>query len=170
MPSTPWDVSRRLGWHRNVSAADNQRLKRTRCGAGADRHELRTCSRAPSELGFSTESKSSSNTSLARDEEPKAFATEPRRALGVASGVTAGHPPATRVASVPLQRRRTGGAAEVAVCELRRNHDTNWCSAGKVLRLRRFRYAVYLVVDDRKVVVVAVLHASRDPTDWQRRG
>jgi plasmid stabilization system protein ParE len=35
--------------------------------------------------------------------------------------------------------------------------------------LRRFPYAVYFVVDDGKVVVVAVLHASRDAAEWQRR-
>jgi plasmid stabilization system protein ParE len=35
--------------------------------------------------------------------------------------------------------------------------------------LRRFPYAIYLAIDVEIVVVVAVLHASRDPAEWQRR-
>lgn len=35
--------------------------------------------------------------------------------------------------------------------------------------LRRFPYAVYFVVDDDDVVILAVLHTSRDPATWQRR-
>ena len=35
--------------------------------------------------------------------------------------------------------------------------------------LRRFPYAVYFAVEADIVVVVAVLHASRDPAEWQRR-
>ena len=33
--------------------------------------------------------------------------------------------------------------------------------------LRRFLYAVYFAIEG-EVVVVAVLHASRDPAEWQR--
>lgn len=36
--------------------------------------------------------------------------------------------------------------------------------------LRRFPYAVYFAVEADFVVVVAVLHASRDPAEWQLRG
>lgn len=36
--------------------------------------------------------------------------------------------------------------------------------------LRRFPYAVYFAVEGDLVVVLAVLHASRDPAEWQRRG
>jgi plasmid stabilization system protein ParE len=36
--------------------------------------------------------------------------------------------------------------------------------------LRRFPYAVYFAIEGDIVIVVAVLHASRDPADWQRRG
>ena len=36
--------------------------------------------------------------------------------------------------------------------------------------LRRFPYAVYFAIEGDIVVVVAVLHASRDPAEWQRRG
>jgi toxin ParE1/3/4 len=35
--------------------------------------------------------------------------------------------------------------------------------------LRRFPYAVYFAIEGDVVVVVAVLHASRDPAEWQRR-
>jgi plasmid stabilization system protein ParE len=36
--------------------------------------------------------------------------------------------------------------------------------------LRRFPYAVYFAIEGDVVVVVAVLHVSRDPAEWQRRG
>ena len=35
--------------------------------------------------------------------------------------------------------------------------------------VRRFPYGVYFAVDDDVIVVLAVLHASRDPAEWQRR-
>ena len=35
--------------------------------------------------------------------------------------------------------------------------------------LRRFPYAVYFAIEDHVAVVVTVLHASRDPAEWQRR-
>jgi len=35
--------------------------------------------------------------------------------------------------------------------------------------LRRFPYAVYFAVEGDVLVVLAVLHASRDPAEWQRR-
>lgn len=35
--------------------------------------------------------------------------------------------------------------------------------------LRRFPYATYFAVEADVVVVLAVLHASRDPAEWQRR-
>jgi len=35
--------------------------------------------------------------------------------------------------------------------------------------LKRFPYAVYFAIEGEVVVVVAVLHASRDPAEWQRR-
>ena len=34
--------------------------------------------------------------------------------------------------------------------------------------LKRFPYAVYFAIEGDVVVVVAVLHASRDPAEWQR--
>lgn len=35
--------------------------------------------------------------------------------------------------------------------------------------LRRFPYGVYFAVEGDAIVVLAVLHASRDPAEWQRR-
>jgi plasmid stabilization system protein ParE len=35
--------------------------------------------------------------------------------------------------------------------------------------IRRFPYAVYFAVETEAVVVLAVLHASRNPAEWQRR-
>jgi len=35
--------------------------------------------------------------------------------------------------------------------------------------LRRFPYAVYFDPQGDSVVILAVLHASRDPAEWQRR-
>jgi plasmid stabilization system protein ParE len=35
--------------------------------------------------------------------------------------------------------------------------------------LHRFPYGGYFAVEDDLIVVLAVLHASRDPAEWQRR-
>lgn len=35
--------------------------------------------------------------------------------------------------------------------------------------VRRFPYAVYFAIEVDVIVVLAVLHASRDPAQWQRR-
>lgn len=35
--------------------------------------------------------------------------------------------------------------------------------------LRRFPYAIYFAIHSNVIVVLAVLHASRDPAEWQRR-
>ncbi len=35
--------------------------------------------------------------------------------------------------------------------------------------VRRFPYGVYFAVEDDVIVVLCVLHASRDPAEWQRR-
>ena len=35
--------------------------------------------------------------------------------------------------------------------------------------LRRFPYAVYFALDAEIIVVIAVLHVSRDPAEWRRR-
>jgi len=34
--------------------------------------------------------------------------------------------------------------------------------------LKRFPYAVYFTIDGADIVIVAVLHAGRDPAEWQR--
>jgi plasmid stabilization system protein ParE len=35
--------------------------------------------------------------------------------------------------------------------------------------LRRFPYAVYFSVENDTVVILAILHVSRDPAEWQQR-
>lgn len=35
--------------------------------------------------------------------------------------------------------------------------------------LRRFPYALFFVVEDKTLFVVACFHASRDPLQWQKR-
>jgi toxin ParE1/3/4 len=35
--------------------------------------------------------------------------------------------------------------------------------------LRGFPYAVYFAVEEDVILVIAVLHLSRDPAEWQRR-
>jgi plasmid stabilization system protein ParE len=35
--------------------------------------------------------------------------------------------------------------------------------------VRRFPYGVYFAVEDDVIVVLCVLHANRDPAEWQRR-
>jgi plasmid stabilization system protein ParE len=35
--------------------------------------------------------------------------------------------------------------------------------------LYRFPYAVYFIVDERAIVIIAVLHQRRDPAVWKRR-
>lgn len=55
-----------------------------------------------------------------------------------------------------------------AVALLRRSPDIGTCVAGVVRRylLRRFPYGVFYGVDDGTVVIVAVIHAHRDPRHW----
>lgn len=35
--------------------------------------------------------------------------------------------------------------------------------------VRRFPYGVYFAIEDEVIVVLCVLHASRDPAEWQRQ-
>jgi plasmid stabilization system protein ParE len=35
--------------------------------------------------------------------------------------------------------------------------------------VRRFPYIVYFIIEDNVVEVIAVLHTSRNPAEWQRR-
>ena len=35
--------------------------------------------------------------------------------------------------------------------------------------LRRFPYGVYFVVEHDAIIILTVLHSSRDPAEWQRR-
>jgi plasmid stabilization system protein ParE len=34
---------------------------------------------------------------------------------------------------------------------------------------KRFPYGIYFVVDDTRIVVIAIFHAKRNPKTWQRR-
>jgi plasmid stabilization system protein ParE len=34
---------------------------------------------------------------------------------------------------------------------------------------RRFPYAIFYLVDEEQVVVIAVFHSSRDPKEWKAR-
>jgi plasmid stabilization system protein ParE len=34
---------------------------------------------------------------------------------------------------------------------------------------RRFPYAIYFIAEDERVIILAVLHAARDPVRWQQR-
>jgi toxin ParE1/3/4 len=36
--------------------------------------------------------------------------------------------------------------------------------------LRKFPYALFYLVEDKKVIVIAVLHQKRSEIDWIRRG
>ena len=38
------------------------------------------------------------------------------------------------------------------------------------MRVRRFPYVVSFFVEDDRVLILAVLHGHRDPSEWQRRG
>jgi len=35
--------------------------------------------------------------------------------------------------------------------------------------LRRFPYSLFFVLEDDALFVIAIFHASRDPSHWQRR-
>ncbi len=35
--------------------------------------------------------------------------------------------------------------------------------------MRRFPYGIFYMVEDRRIVVMAVFHAKRDPKSWQER-
>jgi plasmid stabilization system protein ParE len=34
---------------------------------------------------------------------------------------------------------------------------------------RRFPYAIYFSIEEKAIVILAVLHTARDPEEWQRR-
>jgi toxin ParE1/3/4 len=38
------------------------------------------------------------------------------------------------------------------------------------IRVQAFPFFVYYVVEDSRIVVLAILHARRDPAIWRRRG
>ena len=80
-------------------------------------------------------------------------------------------------AIVWYERERPGLGLEFAA-ELRSAYDRviNSPFGYQVLGLgvrralvRRFPYVVYFVIEGNVVEVIAVLHTSRDPLEWQRR-
>ena len=60
---------------------------------------------------------------------------------------------------------------EHALRRVRRNPRAFPCVHGEARRvlLRRFPYGIYFLLEDERIVVLAVFHASRDPIRWQRR-
>ena len=34
---------------------------------------------------------------------------------------------------------------------------------------KRFPYGIYFVLDDSRIIVIAIFHAKRNPKTWQRR-
>ena len=39
----------------------------------------------------------------------------------------------------------------------------------RVLFLKRFRYGVYFKIYDKRIVIMAILHTSRNPKIWKKR-
>ena len=75
--------------------------------------------------------------------------------------------------SISTSRRRTSGTRTEQrglglefLDQLRTTYDQ---IAARRALLRRFPYAVYFAVEGDLVIVLAVLHGSRDPAEWQRR-
>jgi plasmid stabilization system protein ParE len=62
-------------------------------------------------------------------------------------------------------------AFEQAVSGILRFPDSHPCVHGNVRRclLRRFPYGVFYMVEADCIIVLAVMHASRDPHRWQSR-
>jgi len=74
--------------------------------------------------------------------------------------------------------RERAGLGDVFLGELRETFDRVVAGPLSYQELRsgihralthRFPYAVYFLIDDDRIVVIAVLHARRDPAAWQRR-
>ncbi len=40
----------------------------------------------------------------------------------------------------------------------------------RCVRVRRFPYSLFFLLEPRRIVVLAVFHARRDPAVWQQRG
>ena len=62
-------------------------------------------------------------------------------------------------------------ALEVSLSLIQR-HPTSYAAVHKQMRravLRRFPYSVIYLFEERRIVVLACFHASRDPKQWQDR-
>jgi plasmid stabilization system protein ParE len=47
-------------------------------------------------------------------------------------------------------------------------YATLWKNVRRVL-IRRFPYGIFYLVEEARIVVIAVMHARRDPETWRRR-
>ena len=76
------------------------------------------------------------------------------------------------------EQQRDGLGADFLLCfeealEKIRRHPELYPLVHRQVRrgfVRRFPYGVFYVVDDDRIAVVGVFHASRDPRRWQSRG
>lgn len=62
-------------------------------------------------------------------------------------------------------------AVDASLAAIMRNPTTYPVVYNQLRRalLRRFPYSLYYLLMERKVVIVACLHSSRDPKEWQKR-
>jgi toxin ParE1/3/4 len=62
-------------------------------------------------------------------------------------------------------------AADACMAGIKRNPLASPALHGDVRRalLRKFPYAIFYVVTEERIVVLACFHAKRDPVDWVRR-
>ncbi len=81
-------------------------------------------------------------------------------------------------AAVEWYEKEQAGLGQEFLAELRTTYDRvahaplqyqHLRSGIRRALLRRFPYAVYFAIEGDAAVVLAVLHASRDPAEWQRR-
>jgi len=62
-------------------------------------------------------------------------------------------------------------AIEAALCAIKRNPEIYPTVHGTIRRclIRRFPYAIFYCIEPTRVVVLAVFHVRRNPSDWKKR-
>jgi plasmid stabilization system protein ParE len=62
-------------------------------------------------------------------------------------------------------------AADACLSGMRRNPDANQIVHNEIRRalLRKFPYALFYLVREDTIIVLACFHVKRSPADWQRR-
>ena len=62
-------------------------------------------------------------------------------------------------------------AIEAALHTIQRNPETYPVVHGRIRRclIRRFPYAIFYWVEPSRIIVLAVFHVRRNPTDWKHR-